>query len=119
MVIWLDKCATFGIKKFSSRSLQFEPKLFINSEVAPPVKKGELFIYLGRFFNFDMDSKDHKDFLTSNLQTMLNKTDSLHLHPRNKLLLNDRITLSKTPWHLTVADFGKTWVSEHLYNMVA
>ena len=66
-VIRVDKCVTFGIKKLSSRSLQFQPKLSINSEVVPPVKKGESFRYLGRFFNFDMDNKDHKDFLTSNL----------------------------------------------------
>ena len=69
----MDKCVTFIIKKFSSRSLQFQPKLFINSEVVPPVKKGDSFRYLGRFFNFDMDNKDHKDFPTYNLQTMLNK----------------------------------------------
>ena len=67
MVVRVDKCFTFGIKKFSSRSLPFQPKLFINSQVVPPVKKGELLIYLGRFFNFDMDNKDHTEFLTSNL----------------------------------------------------
>ena len=65
-----------------------------------------------------MDNKDYKDFLTSNLQTMLNKIDSLYLHPRNKLLLYDRYVLKKISWHLTVADLGKTWIYEHLENMV-
>ena len=70
MIICVDKCVTFGIKKFLSRSLQFQPKLLIISEVVPPVKKNESFKYLGRFFNFDMDNKDHKDFLISNLHTV-------------------------------------------------
>ena len=118
MVIRVDKCVTFGIKKFSSRSLQFQPKLLINSEVVPPVKKDESFKYLGRFFNFDMDNKDHKDFLISNLHTLLKKIDTFNIHPRNKLLLYDRYVLSKISWHLTVADIGKTWISENLNNIV-
>ena len=118
MVIRVDKCTTFVIKKFSSRSLQFQPKLLINSEVVPPVNNGESFKYLGRFFNFDMDNKDHKDILLSNLLSMLKNIDSLTIHPRNKLLLCDRYVLSKISWHLTVADLGKTWISEHLDNIV-
>ena len=43
MIIRVDKCITFGIKKFSSRSSQFQPKLFINSELVPVVKPDESF----------------------------------------------------------------------------
>ena len=96
MAIRVDKCVTFRIKKFSSRSFQFQPKLFINSEVVPPIKKGKSLRYLGRFLNFDMDNIDHKDFPASNLKTMLNKIDSLYLYLRNKLLLHDRYALSKS-----------------------
>ena len=32
MIIRVDKCVNFGIKKFSSCSLQFQPKLFINTK---------------------------------------------------------------------------------------
>ena len=63
MVIRVDKCITFGSKKFSTSSLQFQPKLVINSKIMPPVRNGESVQYLGRFFNFDMDNKDHKEFL--------------------------------------------------------
>ena len=51
MLIRVEKFITFGIKKFSTSSLQFQPKLFINSKIVPPVKNGESFKYLGRFFN--------------------------------------------------------------------
>ena len=71
MVIRVGKCTTFGIKKFSSRSLQFQPKLLIGSEVVPLVSNSESLKYLGRFFNVDMDNKDHKDILLSNLLAML------------------------------------------------
>ena len=73
MVILVDKCVRFGIKKLSSRSLQFQPKFLINSGVVPPVKKEKSFKCLGRFFNFDMDNKDHKNFHISNLHTLLKK----------------------------------------------
>ena len=118
VVIRVDECATFGIKKFLSRSLQFQPRLLVNSEVFPPVKKDESFKYLGRFFNFDMDNNDHKDFLISNLHTLHKKIDTLNIHSRNILHLYDRYLLSKISWHLTVADLGKTWISENLDNTV-
>ena len=118
MVIRVDKCTTFGIKKFSTSSLQFQPKLLINSELIPPVKQGESFKYLGRYFNFDMDNKDHKELVKSSLQTMLKTIDSLNIHPRNRLLLYDRYVLSKLSWHLTVTDLGKTWICENLDNIV-
>ena len=71
MIIRVDKCAVSGIKKFLNSSLQFQPRLFINSEVIPPVKQGESYKNLGHYFNFDMNNKDHKDLALSNLQTML------------------------------------------------
>ena len=57
MKIRVDKCVAFGMKKFSTRSMQFQPKLFINKEIVPSVKSGESFRYLGRYFNFEMDDK--------------------------------------------------------------
>ena len=65
-----------------------------------------------------MDNKGHKHILLSNLLVMLKNKDSLTSHPRNKLLLYDRHVLSKISWHLTAADLGKTWISEHLDNIV-
>ena len=119
MLIRVDKCITFGIKKFSTSSLQFQPKLFINSKIVPPAKNSESFKYLGRFFNYDMDNKDHKEILKSSFQTILKTVDSLYIHPKNKLLLYHRYVLSKISWHFTVTDLGKTWMSENLDNIVS
>jgi len=114
MVIRVDKCVTFGIRKFSTRSLQYEPKLFVNHKTVPTVKSGESFKYLGRYFNFEIDNKVHKEKLQSSLVDMLTNIDSLSILPKKKLLLYQRYLLSKLSWHLTVANLAKTWVIENL-----
>ena len=118
MIIRVDKCITFGIKKFSSRSLQFQPILFINTKLLPVVKNGESFKYLGCYFNFEMNNDKHKTHLESSLLSMLKQIDSLHILPKNRLLLYHHYVLSKLSWHLTVADLSKTWVIENLDNVV-
>ena len=114
MVIRVDKCVTFGIKKFSTRSLQYEPNLFVNHKAVPTVKSGESFKYLGRCFNFEMDNKVHKEILQSSLVDMLTNIASLSILPKNILLLCQRYLLSKFSRHLTVANLAKTWVIENL-----
>ena len=39
--IRVDKCVTFGVKKYSTRSIQFQQKLLIDRQLVPPVKNGE------------------------------------------------------------------------------
>ena len=118
MIIRVDKCITFGIKKFATESAQFQPKLFINNDPVPFVKHGESFNYLGRFFNNDMKNQEHKDHLTSSLREMLKVIDSLKIHPRNKILLFNQYILSKLSWDLTVANLPETWVCENLDQLV-
>ena len=118
MIIRADKCVTFGIKKFSSRSLQCQPKLFINIKLLPVVRDGESIKYLGRFFNIQMDNHQHKIHLESSLLDMLKLIDSLRILPKNRLLLYQRYVLSKLPWQPTVANLSKTWVIENLDNAV-
>ena len=78
MLIRVDKCSNFGSKKLFICSLQSQSKLFINSKIVPTVKNGESFKYLGHFFNFDMDSKDHTEILKSSLSSMVNTVDSAY-----------------------------------------
>ena len=87
MIIRVDKCVMFGIKKFSSRSLQYEPKLSINNEIVRTVKSGHSFKYLDRYFNFEMDNEVYKEKLKSSLLDMLTRIDALPVLPKNRLLL--------------------------------
>ena len=118
-VIRVDKCVSFGVKKYSTRSIQFQPKLLIDKQLVPPVKNGESFKYLGRYFDFDMTNELHKSKLLSLFSTLMKGIDDLPLHPKNKLLVYHRYVLSKVSWHFTVADIPRTWVTENLDNLVS
>ena len=54
MIIRVDKCSSFGIKKHLSKSIQYQPKLFVNNQLIPRIEIGKSFCYLGRYFDFNM-----------------------------------------------------------------
>ena len=112
----VDKCTTFGVKKVSTHSLQFQPSLLINHAPVPAVKQGESFRYLGCYFDFSMSNQVHQNKLSSLFTELLKKLDS---SPKNKLLLYSRFVLCKASWHFTVADLSKTRVTENLDNLVS
>ena len=119
MIIRVDKCSTFGIKKQLTKSIQYLPKLFVNNCLVPRVEIGESFRYLGRYFNFNMSDNDHKSEILDMLTDFLNKIDQLPLHPKNKIRLYSQYVLSKISWHFTISDIGKTWVNETLDPIVS
>ena len=65
-----------------------------------------------------MSSNDHKTFLTSELNKLLEAIDKLPLHPKNKLLIYQRYIQSKLSWHLTVGELNKTWVKQNSNNVI-
>ena len=119
MIIRVDKCSTFGIKKQLAKYIQYLPKLFVNNCLVPRVEIGESFRYLGRYFNFNMSDNDHKSEILDTLTDFLNKIDQLPLHPKNKIRLYSQYVLSKISWHFTISDIGKTWVNETLDPIVS
>ena len=119
MIIRVDKCSTFGIKKDLTKSIQYLPKLFINNCLVPRVDIGKSFRYLGRYFDFNMTDGDHKSEIYETLANILKEIDDLPLHPKNKILLYSRYALSKISWHFTVSDISKTWVIEKLDSTVS
>ena len=118
MIIRVDKCCTFGIKKALTKSVQYLPKLLINNQLIPTIKEGETFQYLGRYFNFNMSDEQHKSELCSLVDDLMNNIDSKPLHPKNKILLYSRYVLSKLSWHFTVSSLSKTWITENIDSVV-
>ena len=114
MIIRVDKRSKFGIKKATTKSIQFLPKLLINNRLIPKINIGESFQYLGRYFDFEMSNNNHKEELTSLVNEIMTDIDLKPLHPKNKLLLYSRYALSKLSWHFTVATLSKTWVTENI-----
>ena len=52
MIIRVDKCSTFAIKKSQTSSTQYLPKLLINQAKVPTFENGKSFKYLGRILIF-------------------------------------------------------------------
>ena len=48
-VIRVDNCVTFGVKQYSTRSIQFPPKLLIDEQLVTPVQNGESSKCPGRY----------------------------------------------------------------------
>ena len=119
MIIRVDKCITFGIRKSQTKSIQFQPQLLINSALVPQVKANESFRYLGRYYDFGMSNEVHKKELISTVPETISQIDRLPLHPKNKLRLYNRYLLAKISWHLTVADISATWIKENLDSIVS
>ena len=118
MIIRVDKCSTFSIKKALTKSIQYLPKLIINNNLVPAIKREKSFCYLGRYFDFEMSNNEHKSELISNLTKLMKDIDLKPLHSKNKIIVYSRYVLSKLSWHLTIADLSKTWISENLDTIV-
>ena len=119
MIIRVDKCSTFGIKKASTSSVQYLPKLVLNHDLVPTIEIGKSFKYLGRHFNFTMDNHNHMSEVLDIFSGLMKKIDCIPCHPKNKLLLYHRFVLSKVSWHFTIANLSKTWVAENVDNLVS
>ena len=111
MIIRVDKCSTFGIKKTLTKSIQYLPKLLINKQLIPKINIGEAFQYLGRYFSFNMSDEHHKSELISLVEELMADIDSKTLHPESEILLYSRYLLSKLSWHFTVSRIPKSTVT--------
>ena len=81
MIARVDKCSTFGIKKSSTSSIQYLPKLLMNQVVVPTVEIGKSFEYLGRYFNFSMDYVDHISEVLKLITDSKSKIYTITCHP--------------------------------------
>ena len=119
MIIRVDKCSTFGIRKSSTASIQYIPKMLINQAPVPTFDIGNSFKYLGCNFNFLMDNIDHMSAVLHLITGLMRKIDEIPCHPKNKLMLFHRFVLYKISWHSTIADPGKTWIAGNIDNLVS
>ena len=108
MIIRVDRCHSFGIKKSGTSSKQFQPTL----------SRDEYFTYLGRHFDYKTTNNQHKEDLLSDTKNIMKKIDDLPLHPKNKMLIYQRYVLSKLSWNWTIADIDITWFKQSLDSIV-
>ena len=82
-------------KKVQAKSVQYQPNIFINSQLVSCVSTGRSFKYLGRYFDFQMSSLMYKSEPTDMINIILAQIDQLPLHSKYKALLHSRHLLSK------------------------
>ena len=70
MFIQVEKRSTFGIKKAATKSVQYLPKVLINSVLIPTVKIRESFKYLRCYFNFNISDNAHKFEISSLMEDL-------------------------------------------------
>ena len=97
--------------------MQFKPKLFLVREQVPTIDMDKSFKYLDRWPNFEMDNAEHKANIIQLTNDILMKTDSVPLHPRNKILLYVGYLHAKLSWDLTVADIEETCIVNNIDNI--
>ena len=98
MIIRVDKCSTFGIKKATTKSIQFLPKLLINNRLLPKINIGESFQYLGRYFDFEMSNNNHKEELTITFKSSWDTNGfTLHLPFHNYPVKKSDLPLPRSP----------------------
>ena len=89
-------------------STQYKQKLYLDNALVPPVKLDDCFTYLGRHFHFKMTDNKHKSELIETVTEQIEIIDKLPLHPKDKLILYQQLTLSKISWHLTTTNISNT-----------
>ncbi len=109
-LIRIDKCHTFAMKKTHSSSMQFLPYLTLGGKRVPPVAIGESFTYLGKLFSFDMDNHQAKEEILNTMEGIIEKTDSLPLHPRSKISIVTLYMYSKLRWWFSCYQLDLFWL---------
>ena len=116
--IKVDKCHTFGIKKSSTSSVQYNPMILVNRERIAPIKNGESFIYLGKQFNFGMDINNIKEKLKEDNILYVTQIDRLPLTSLNKISILQQYIYSKYRWLFSIYNFTETWIAENIDNVI-
>ena len=99
MIIKVNKCLTFDIKKAGTSSIQYFPNVILNFFFGSNCWKN---------FNFHTDTnKDHMSLLLDTSKDLMLKIYCLPCHPKSKFLLYLRFVLSTLSRHLTIIDLSK------------
>ena len=84
MIVRVDKCSTFGIKKSLTKSIQYLPKLLINNKLHDTRHQHWAFfpIFRKTHHDFNMTDKEHKIELVSVLEDIMSEIDLKPLHQK-------------------------------------
>ena len=113
MIIRLDKCCTFGMRKFDGLYQQFEPAIYLDNHIIPQIAIDESFVYLGKLFNFKMDNSLAKEKLFTKLKFLLKTTSDLKIRAQLKIKILLRYIHSQIINDLKLYDIKSTWIRQN------
>ena len=102
LIIRVDKCHVFGMKKNKTDITQYQPYITIKSERISPVNNGASFTCLGKDFNLEMNCNHIKEQLVKDTEKYLSKIDKLPLHPLQKIEICQIYIFPKLKWKFTI-----------------
>ena len=114
LIVRVDKCSVFGMKKSKTESVQYQPYVTINRERVRPIKNGDSFTYLGKDFTFNMNCDQVKENLMKTIPDCTNRIDTSPIHPLGKIEIRQKYVYSKIKWGLSIYDLSETWMKENI-----
>ena len=96
----------------------FEPYITIRKQRIPPVEQDKSFTYLGKDFNFKMNTDEIKDELKSEIRKYVETIDKLPIKCFHKMEIMQHYILSKLKWRFFAYHLTETWVSQNLENVI-
>ena len=94
LIIIVDKCSIFDIKKVRTDLTQYTPCLKIANEQIPSTEMNKSFTYSGKDLNMHMSNDHIKSQLVSTIKQYLQITNRLPLHPLKKIKICQRFIFS-------------------------
>ena len=98
LTIKVSKCHLFGIRQNKATSKQFQPYIPTRQQRIPPVEQDKSFIYLGKDFNFKMNSEEIKAELKTEIRKYIETIDKLPIKCFHKIEIMQRYDFSKLKW---------------------
>ena len=114
LIVRVDKCSVFGMKKSKTESINYQIYVTINREKVRPIKNSGNFTYLGKDFNFNMNCDHVEESLVKTICGYTNRIDTLPSHPLCKIEVCQKYVYSKIKWSLSIYDLSETWVKENI-----
>ena len=108
LIVRVEKCKTFGVRKTKTTSIQYKPYLKICNEMVPQVEINDRFKYLGKEFSYDMTTDFVEAELKEDMTSYLKTLDSLPLHPHHKVSVITKYIYSKLRWRLSIYSISET-----------
>ena len=109
----IPKCHSLAIHATSGRTYMYDPMLTLHGNYIPDIGNSSI-QFLGAYIQIPPDHNRMRDHLTSKLNSLLNKVNSVPVSRQQKLLLYRADICPRLLWNLGISDLPMSWVTKCL-----